>query len=339
MRPLLAALALVVTVLLAPAPADAAVRVDIRLQDVNRTGATGTATVIADGAGNLIVTVEADGLAPDLPHLQHLRPGHDCPVRTDDRNRDGYVSAAESGLTRTDDFVALTTSGDTTWASALAADRMPRADAGGHLTYRRTIPAADLPPGLADRVTGTHLVQYGVDANRDGGYGTAPLGESTFARGAGIAGGPEEQTAPVTGGVVSTVAAGQTPAGGIEVGDGSGHVPYTLLLLTLIVLGGMAVLPRRRLLVPVAVLLLAGCAPAPVRATVRDLPAGYPVLTRGPVRTASPPVRGTIPRLGASSGVVALGMRADGTMQTPFGVVVVGWFSGAPAPGSHGPAL
>jgi hypothetical protein len=118
-------------------------------------------------------------------------------------------------------FVSLTTTGDTTFTSALAINRMPRADAQGNLSYRRTIAAADLPAGTAAHLKDLHIVQHGVDANRNGQYDLAGLGESSFARALGVPNIPEEETDPATCGLPVTAAAADVPTGGVATGDGS----------------------------------------------------------------------------------------------------------------------
>jgi hypothetical protein len=54
---------------------------------------------------------------------------------------------------------------------------------------------------------------------------------------------------------------------------------------------------------------------------------------------ASPPVKVTIPRLKITTGLIRLGLLPDGSMQVPPNADVVGWFTGAPTPGSLGPAV
>jgi hypothetical protein len=122
-------------------------------------------------------------------------------------------------------FVSLTTTGDTSWTSGLAVNRMPVADAHGNLSYERTIPAADLPPDTVAHLKDLHLVQHGVDANRNGRYDLPGLGESTFAKALGVPNIPAEETDPVTCGLAAQAAAVTLPHGGVATGDGSrgGH--------------------------------------------------------------------------------------------------------------------
>lgn len=53
----------------------------------------------------------------------------------------------------------------------------------------------------------------------------------------------------------------------------------------------------------------------------------------------SPPLRVSIPRLRVDNELVALTLLGDGTMEVPDDASTVGWFTGAPTPGSIGPAV
>jgi Sortase domain len=97
-----------------------------------------------------------------------------------------------------------------------------------------------------------------------------------------------------------------------------------------------------------ALVVLAGCgtgaaAPAPDPARAASQPGrsagALRELTSGPLMPSSPPVRVTIPRFKTTSGLIALGLLSDGSMQVPPNADVVGWFTGAPTPGSLGPAV
>lgn len=62
-------------------------------------------------------------------------------------------------------------------------------------------------------------------------------------------------------------------------------------------------------------------------------------LTNGPLMPSSPPIRVTIPALTVATSVIDLGLQPDGTMQVPDGADTIGWYTGAPTPGSLGPAV
>jgi len=58
-----------------------------------------------------------------------------------------------------------------------------------------------------------------------------------------------------------------------------------------------------------------------------------------PPLAAAPPTRIRIPAIEVDSGLIGLGLQADGTLQVPDDGRVAGWFTGAPAPGQLGPAV
>jgi sortase (surface protein transpeptidase) len=53
----------------------------------------------------------------------------------------------------------------------------------------------------------------------------------------------------------------------------------------------------------------------------------------------SVPVRLRIPAIGVDSTLMDLGLKPDGTLETPPGAFPAGWFTGAPTPGELGPAI
>ncbi|MET0864882.1 MAG: class F sortase [Nakamurella sp.] len=54
---------------------------------------------------------------------------------------------------------------------------------------------------------------------------------------------------------------------------------------------------------------------------------------------SSPPVRIQVPAMGTDSGLLDLGLQADGTLEVPPDAGTVGWFTGGPTPGELGPAV
>lgn len=64
-------------------------------------------------------------------------------------------------------------------------------------------------------------------------------------------------------------------------------------------------------------------------------------LTGGTARVPAglEPTRLTIPRIGVDTGLVRLGLAADGTAEVPTSAAVAGWYIGGPAPGQVGPAV
>jgi sortase (surface protein transpeptidase) len=53
----------------------------------------------------------------------------------------------------------------------------------------------------------------------------------------------------------------------------------------------------------------------------------------------SAPTRLRIPSIEVDSDLMALGLKGDGTLETPPGPFPAGWFTGAPTPGELGPAI
>lgn len=253
LKTLLAVTPVLAAPLLLAGPAAADESVQVRLDALNRSGVSGTATLTALGNGDLSVRIDASGMVPNSPHAQHIHGsagGTDfmCPTQAADKDGDGFVNTEEGLPDYGDIFISLTTAGDTTKKSGLAVDRMPKADADGNLTYQRTIKADALPPGTIEHLKDLHIVQHGIDVNDNDKYDLEGLGESTFAKSLGVSGVPEEATNPASCGMVSGAAAGSTPSGGVETGDGStpasGH-PELVLLGGVLAASGL-VLARRR---------------------------------------------------------------------------------------------
>ena len=253
-RLLLAAAPAAAVLLAIPTAAHAGESVQVKMLDLNDTGASGNATLTATDAGDLKIVLDATGMTPNSPHAQHIHGstnGMDfmCPDKSDDADGNGFVST-EEGLPKYGDIhISLTTTGDTTKASGLAVDRMPTADAVGNLSYTRTIPAADLPAGTIAHLKDLHVVQHGIDVNDNGRYDMEGLGESTFATSLGVDGIPEEATDPATCGMVTGAAAGSMPAGGVDTGDGSTaptSAPWLYGFAALALAGAGATLVGRR---------------------------------------------------------------------------------------------
>ena len=120
----------------------------VNLAQSNSSGASGTATLTLTGT-SLRVSVRGTGFSANLPHATHIHVGGQaaCPSpAAADANKDGYVDVKEAEKFVGPMKVSLTTSGDTTDKSALATDRMPKADGKGALTYDRTF---NLPTGVS----------------------------------------------------------------------------------------------------------------------------------------------------------------------------------------------
>lgn len=181
------------------------------ISPLNNSGAAGRVFTTLNSDGSLTVEIISWGLAPNLVHAQHIHGGATgnfmCPTMAADSNKDGILTATEAGMNYGPVFLALTTTGDASAASALAVDRMPKADANGFLYYKRTFTAAQLPAGLLANLDHLHVVQHGVDLNKNGTYdfsaGVSDLNPAL----------PQEATAPAT----CTDLMGM-PMGGVETG-------------------------------------------------------------------------------------------------------------------------
>ncbi|GAA2676243.1 LPXTG cell wall anchor domain-containing protein [Actinoplanes palleronii] len=242
-RTLLAVPAAAAILFAVPSAAFADESVHVKLDALNHSGASGAATLTALSNGDLKISIRSTGLVPNAPHAQHLHgstEGMDfhCPDMSADSDGNGYVSTEEGMPDYGDIFVSLTTKGDTTPKSGLAVDRMPMADAKGNLSYDRTIPGAELPAGTIAHLKDLHVVEHGIDANKNGKYDLAGLGESTLAKAAGLKGIPEEVTDPAVCGMVAGAAVGSVPVGGVATGDGSTRHDSTPMYA----LGGVALL-------------------------------------------------------------------------------------------------
>ena len=216
-----------------PAQADT---VNFNLDELNGSGAQATASITTNGDGGLTVDIQGSGFTPDSPHAQHIHGAATgdffCPPASADKNGDGQVATEEGVPQYGGVMVSLTTKGDASADSGLAVDRMPIADANGDLDYHRTIPASDIPEGIAENVENLHIVQHGLDVNGNDKYDLKALGESVFAKSLGVKGIPEEATNPATCGEVS-------PAGAVETGAGSTNGAENMPLLAF---GGVAML-------------------------------------------------------------------------------------------------
>ena len=228
----------------AASPAQADDSMNVMLDELNGSGASGTGTLTVTDGGDLQIHLETTGMTPGMPHAQHIHGAVNgqhffCPPMSADANGDGQV-ATEEGLPQYGNvFISLTTKGDTSADSGLALDRFPIADANGTVVYDRTIPASALPEGTIENLSDLHIVQHGLDVNGNDKYDLKALGESVFAASLGVQGVPEEGTNPATCGMV-------IPTGGVQTGHGSTDGPEAL---PLIALGGVSLLGAAGVLV------------------------------------------------------------------------------------------
>lgn len=142
----------------------------VQADSVPNSGATGQTRIKALPNGKVQVKVEAWGLTPGV-HAMHL---HGVPGDATDNACPGPDAAGDDGVVTVLDgapfyggiLASLTTSGDTSPASALALDRFPVADASGYLEYSRTF---DDAAAFADAGT-VQVVVHGIDFDGNGLY-------------------------------------------------------------------------------------------------------------------------------------------------------------------------
>jgi hypothetical protein len=150
------------------------------LGPLNDSGITGKATVVFRG-DNARVSIDAYGLAPDLPHAEHIHFGaearHECPTFKDDTNLDFRLNTSEGLPAYGPIKKSLTTRGDTSPASALAVNRFPTAP-GGVIHYERTIHIGSAKLMHAIEAGKSVLVVHGIDYNDNGAYDFASAGKS-----------------------------------------------------------------------------------------------------------------------------------------------------------------
>lgn len=113
---------------------------------------------------------QVDGVSPDAFHAQHfhgdLGERNVCPTPAADTDGDGRISTPEGVPAYGGIQASLTTTGDTSATSALAADRFPVSSSGSY-SYDRTF---ELPPEVAWYLGSLHLVTHGMDFNDSGSY-------------------------------------------------------------------------------------------------------------------------------------------------------------------------
>jgi sortase (surface protein transpeptidase) len=73
--------------------------------------------------------------------------------------------------------------------------------------------------------------------------------------------------------------------------------------------------------------------------TPLSAPSPSPLAQRVAPMKRSVPTRVVIPTIGVNSSLMDLGLKKDGTLETPPGAFPAGWFTGAPTPGELGPAI
>ncbi|MCX5149749.1 MULTISPECIES: hypothetical protein [unclassified Streptomyces] len=211
-----------------PALAEGGKAYQIDLAQLNNSGSRGTAMLSLKG-NQLTVQIESEGMVPGSPSAQHLHGstnGHDfqCPDASDDTNGDGILSNTEATVDYGDINISLTTIGDTQATSGLAVERMPIANKQGKVSYKRTITVSQ---AVVDHLKDLHIVQHGIDRNKNGKYDFEGAGKSELDPKL-----PQEATAPTNCGMVMGASVGSLPVGGVETGGGapqSAAAPATVI--------------------------------------------------------------------------------------------------------------
>src|SRR5215216_3303958 len=168
------------------------------LNPLNRSGAEGHAMLQKEGTKKIETEIHTKGLAPKLPHAQHIhgfkKAVSECPTLADSGN-DNLITTVEGLPSYGPIQVSLTTRGDTSPKSALAVDRFPVANVKGTVQYERTF---TVPSNVAKNLGKKVIVQHGVDLNDNGRYDFKAAGKSELDPSL-----PQEATIPATCGVIN----------------------------------------------------------------------------------------------------------------------------------------
>ena len=190
--------------------ADGNVNANLKPVALNGVAGSGMASVAVKGT-TITVTMGANGLLAGSPHAAHIHFGadarHECPIATDDSNKDGRLNTTEGGPAYGPVVVSLTKTGDTSAASTLAVDRFDTAK-GGKISYERG--SIKVSQSVADAIVAgkSVVVIHGVDYNHDGKYDGATKSDLAPTL-------PTEATDPALCGALSAM-----PAGGMQTGAG-----------------------------------------------------------------------------------------------------------------------
>src|ERR687889_38238 len=168
------------------------------LNPLNRSGAEGYAMLEKEGNKKVATEIHTKGLAPKLPHAQHIhgfkKAVSECPTLALS-GRDNLITTVEGVPAYGPIQVSLTTTGDTSPESGLAVDRFPVANAKGSVNYERSFSvSADVAKNLGKKA----IVQHGVDLNDNGRYDFKAAGKSELDPSL-----PQEATIPATCGVIN----------------------------------------------------------------------------------------------------------------------------------------
>jgi hypothetical protein len=156
------------------------VNLHAHLNPLNNSGTRGHSEVVFHGR-HAHVHIDAYGLARNLPHAEHIHFGadarHECPSVFDDANGDFRLTTTDGAPAYGPIKKSLTTSGDTSPASALAVDRFPTARRGA-IHYDRGINFNSAAVARAIKHGKGVIVIHGIDYNHNGVYDFASAGKS-----------------------------------------------------------------------------------------------------------------------------------------------------------------
>ncbi len=137
---------------------------------VGGSNASGTATIEYVRGTTYLVTVNATGLTPNLPHLAHIhgviQAQNECPG-PDAAGSDGLIDTLDGLPAYGPIQVTFATSGDTSAAAGFNLGTAPVADANGNLFYQREI---KIKGNVAANLRDLHIVIHGEDLNNSGVY-------------------------------------------------------------------------------------------------------------------------------------------------------------------------
>lgn len=167
--------------------ADRTVSLSAQLDELNNSGASGTATATVRNQRIQNIEVHAEGLTPDAPHAQHIHYGeqamNECPGLDLDSNMDGRINTVEGIPAYGPVVVSLNTTGDTTPASFLDVSRFPVSHSGSYSYSRDNIDftrvagtgytgGGGTAKQIADAIRAGEgvVVIHGVDYNGNGVY-------------------------------------------------------------------------------------------------------------------------------------------------------------------------
>ena len=117
-----------------------------------------------------LVTVNATGLSPNLPHLAHIhgvvKAQNECPPASA-AGSDGLIDTLDGLPAYGPILVTFATSGDTSAGAALNLGTAPVADANGNLFFQREI---KIKGNVAANLGDLHVVIHGEDLDDNGMY-------------------------------------------------------------------------------------------------------------------------------------------------------------------------